>query len=154
MLPAARGGFTLIETLMVMGVFLMVSGFGLYVSMESYRGSLYHSDRDLVVMLLERARAQAINNLCYGSDCEDGKSHGVHIQSDKYILFQGDAYDAGDPLNASFDADNNTQHSFTGDIIFSQLSGTTSAPATITLSGEGRTSEITVSPVGQITWTN
>ncbi len=151
---AARGGFTLIETLLVMGVFVMVSGFGLFVSMESYRGSLYHSDRDLLVALLERARAQAINNLCYGDYCDDGKPHGVHIQSDKYILFQGEAYDAGGAFNVSFDTDSNTEHSFIGDIIFTPLSGTTSALVTIMLSGEGRTSEIMVSPIGRITWTN
>lgn len=147
-------GFTLIEVLLVMGMFVIISSFGLLVSMESYRGATYHSDRDLLLALLQRARAQAINNLCYGSDCEDGKPHGVHIQPDKYILFQGAVYDAGDEMNSSFETDVNVTHSFNGDFIFTQLSATTSGPITITLSGESKTSEITVSPLGQISWTN
>ena len=82
-----EAGFTLMEVLLVIGMFVILAGFGLFVSMETYRGSNYHSDRSLLIAVLERARAEAINNICSGGSCADGAAHGVHIQSDKYILF-------------------------------------------------------------------
>lgn len=146
-------GFSLVEVLVVMALFAIVGGVGLLVSMESYRASSYHSDRALLVTLLQRARVQSLANLCSSSGCTDGAPHGVHVQSDAYILFEGSSYNSADTNNAVFGADTNTTHSFTGDVIFSQLSATTSA-TTITLSGGGRTSDITVSSEGGISWTN
>ncbi len=142
------------EVLLVIGIFVILAGFGLFVSMETYRGSNYHSDRALLIATLQRARAEAINNLCTGSGCTDGAPHGVHIQTDKYILFQGATYNAADTANVAFDADTNSTHSFSGDIVFSQLTGNVAAPVTITIAGGGRTSDITISTVGQISWTN
>jgi hypothetical protein len=77
----------------------------------------------------------------------------VHIQSDAYIVFEGDVFDPSDSENASFEADTNSLHSYTGDVVFSQLTGTTSAPIVITLTGSGRSSDITISRSGRISWT-
>jgi prepilin-type N-terminal cleavage/methylation domain-containing protein len=153
MTAPSKRGFSLIEVIVVVALFGIVAGVGLIVSMESYRASSYHSDRALLVSLLQRARSQAINNLCSSSSCTDGAVHGVHIEADKYVLFEGATYVAGNADNAVFAADTNTTHSFTGDIIFSQLSATTSAQ-TITLTGQGRASDITISAEGRISWTN
>ena len=79
-------GFTMIEILVVIGLFAIAGGFALWVSMESYRGSSFFADRDMFVAVLQRARAEAVNNVCLGAGCTDGKPHGVHIQSDAYIL--------------------------------------------------------------------
>jgi prepilin-type N-terminal cleavage/methylation domain-containing protein len=146
-------GFTLIEILIVIGMLAIVSGFGLFMSMETYRASNYHSDRNLLIATLMRARAEAINNICLGGACTDALPHGVHIQTNAYIMFQGSTYDPSDPQNSSFEADIYSSHSFSGDVIFSQLSGTTSAPIAITLNSAGRTSNITISRLGRISWT-
>jgi Tfp pilus assembly protein FimT len=147
-------GFTLLEILIVIAMSMLVGGFALFVSMETFRGSTFHSDRNLLVATLQRARAQAVNNVCIGV-CTDGKPHGVHIQSDTYVLFQGSSYSASDPLNAVFESSVTTiKTPATLDIVFSQLSGATSA-ATVTLSdAAGRSSVITINAEGQITWTN
>jgi len=138
-----------------MGIFIMVGGLALFVSMETYRGSSFRSDRDLLVAALQHARAQAMNNICFGTGCADGEAHGVHIQSDKYIVFQGSIYDSSDLNNAAFDSTiTTTKTPATLNILFSQLSGN-STPATITLTDvEGHTSAISVSAEGQISWTN
>lgn len=148
-------GFTFFEILVTMGIFIMVGGFALFVSMETYRGASFRSDRDLLVSALQRARAQAMNNTCFGAGCADGEAHGVHIQSDKYVIFQGNAYDSSDPNNAAFDSTiTTTKTPATLDILFSQLSGN-SAPATVTLTdAAGHASAVSVSVEGQISWTN
>lgn len=146
-------GFTMLEMLVVMGILALVGGFALFVSMETYRGSNFRSDRDLLVATLERARAQAMNNVCVGT-CTDGKPHGVHIQSDEYVLFQGSAYDVSDSTNSTFASNTNvTKNPATLDIVFSQLSGTTSAKSITLSSGQG-TSTISVESSGRIIWTN
>ena len=146
-------GFSMLEVLVVLGMFAIVAGFGLFVSMETFRGSNFHSDRDLLVALLQRARAQAVNNMCTGSACTDGVPHGVHIETDKYVLFQGSAYSSSDPLNSTFSANPSVTRPASQDVIFAQLTGNTSATS-IALSGGGRSSTISISAQGQITWDN
>lgn len=149
-------GFTFFEILVAMGIFIIVGGFALFVSMETFRGAHFRSDRDLLIAALQHARAQAMSNICFGACIgNDGQPHGVHIQSDKYIIFQGNAYDSSDPNNAAFDSTiTTTKTPATLDIVFSQLSGN-SAPATVTLTdAAGHASVISVSAEGQISWTN
>lgn len=149
-------GFTFFEILVTTGIFIVVGGLALLVSMETFRGSSFRSDRDLLVSALQHARAQAMNNICFGTCIgNDGQPHGVHIQSDKYVIFQGNAYDSSDPNNAAFDSTiTTTKTPATLDILFSQLSGN-SAPATVTLTdAAGHASAVSVSVEGQISWTN
>ena len=147
-------GFTFFEVLIVMGILVIVGGFALFVSMETYRGSNFRSDRNLLVATLQRARAEAMNNICTGT-CTDGEPHGVHVQSDAYIIFQGSSYNANDSNNAPFDSNTIvTKTPSSLDVVFSQLSGTTT-PVMITLSDSaGHVSTTTISSGGQITWTN
>ena len=143
-------GFTLFEVLIVIGLFTLLGGLALFMSMDSYRGSSFRSDRDLLVSLLQHARARAMNNMCIGT-CTDGKPHGVRVEPDRYVVFQGPGYSPSDPENAVFPA--NPSISRTGmNVVFSQLSATTTATST-TLTGGGRASVISISADGQITWT-
>lgn len=145
-------GFTFFEVLVTIGIFSLVGGLALLVSMESYRGSYFRSDRDLLIAALQHARSQAMSNICVGA-CTDGKPHGVHIEAEKYVIFQGASYDADDPSNAVFAAQAALVRGG-GDIVFSQLSGTTTATTTTLKDDAGRESVISVSADGQITWTH
>lgn len=151
-------GFTFFEILVTMGIFIMVGGFALFVSMETYRGASFRSDRDLLIAALQRARAQAMNNTCFGAGCADGEAHGVHIQSDKYVIFQGNTYNSGDPNNAAFDSTiTTTKTPATLDIVFSQLSGTTSCSSEcgVTLTDQaGHVSVATTTAEGRVYWSN
>ena len=149
-------GFSMIEVLVVLGMFAVMAGFGLYVNMENYRGSSFHSDRDLFVSLLQHARAQAISNKCGGPHCNfNGKAHGVFIQSDSYVLYQVTASTSRDlSEDAVFAANPSLTRTGALDFNFSQLTATTSANKIMTLAGSGKTSDITVSTEGQITWTH
>lgn len=152
-------GFIFFEILVVMGIFIMVGGLALFVSMETYRGASFRSDRDLLIAALQHARAQAMNNICFGACIgNDGQPHGVHIQSDKYIIFQGSTYDSSDSNNAAFDSTITTVKTpATLDIVFSQLSGTTSCSSecAVTLTDQtGHVSVATTTAEGRIYWSN
>ncbi len=152
-------GFTLIEILIVFGLIALLGGLVLFVSMDTFRGTTFRSERDVVVGLLQHARAQAMHNICNGASCTNGMPHGVHVQNDAYIMFQGATYNPTAATNARFDADTSFVHSgylATNDIFFSQLSGTTSCGVCdLTIADTtGRSSTITVSGSGQILWTH
>ena len=137
-----------------MGIFSSIAGVALLVSMNSYRGTTFNNDRNLLVATLAHARAQAINNICLGSGCADGKKHGVHIQSDAYIAFQGTTYNPADATNARFDSSTLISKSGLTDIIFSQLSATTTTIGDIVLSLNERISTTTIGSNGTIVWTH
>jgi len=159
-----RSGFTLIELVVVLALIAMVSGFGLIVSMENYRGYSFHNERDTLVTLLTKARSQAVSNMCFGASCTNGRPHGLHLEPHHYTLFQGDSYATRDTavdevLDARYEGVSAVVPSFT-DIVFAQLSGKAVANplgvATITLidSAGKDTSTISINTEGQISWTN
>lgn len=160
-----RAGITLIEIILVIGIMSITASLGLFVNANSHQGNTFRSSRDLLIATLEHARAQAVNNICLGSECVNGKTHGVHIKTDgngfitSYILFQGEPYDSADPLNTRIDVSGNTSRNVSlslgsdVDIYFGQLSGD-SNPASITLTNDIETSIITINSEGRITWTN
>jgi len=156
--PFSQSGFTLIEILVVLTIFVLIAGFALFVSMESYRGSSFRSERDTAVNVLQKARSQAMSNICLGS-CTDGKQHGVHFTATQYIIFQGATYNSGDATNQAVPVNNavtitDTSGNPPTDIIFSQLDAATTAATVRIKDNSGHSSDISVNTEGQITWTN
>ena len=162
--PINNAGFTLIEIMMVMAFVAIIGGFTLIVSLDSYREYNFHSDRDLLVSALQRARSQAEGNVCLGASCTDGLPHGVSIHPadhpTDYVIFQ--TIDAN-PDYAHRDAtqdvliETNPATVFTpgsAEFVFGSLSGNPTTPGTITLSAAGHSSTVTIGQEGQITWTN
>jgi len=161
-------GFTLIELMVVIGLVIIVLSFGLFFDFDSFRSYSFHGDRDTLLSALQHARAEAMANICRGSssECgEGGKSHGVKILDDRYVIFQGETYNPSSPYNAVLDASLTITHSGISEITFTQLSGnastegadceTTPTPVcNITLTSGARISTITINSEGQIIWTN
>jgi type IV fimbrial biogenesis protein FimT len=153
-------GFTLIEVLVVLSMLAIVAALAVFVSMDTYRGSSFRADRDLLVALLQHARAEAIHNICAGTSCTNTSpaadtTHGLYVGATTYTLFQGSSYalrTTAEDQNYSEDA----LVSRTGatEVVFQPLTGTVAAQATITLTGSGKTSVITIEPSGRIWWTN
>ena len=153
--PNLRRGFSLIEIIVVMSLFIAVAGMGLFVSMDSYRGFMFRSERDSVVSLLNKARSQALNNMCFGATCSGGKAHGVHFAAGQYTIFQGYTYAGRDVASDEVVAARDLAASVTPltDIVFSPLAATTSS-GTFTVTQDSHSSVITVGTEGQIQWTN
>ena len=148
----ATRAFTLIEVIIVLGFLVAGAALSLMVSMDTYRGTSFRSERNLLIAALEHVRSQAVNAVCLGS-CTDAASHGVEITPLAYVIFQGQAYASRDALfDDPVSASPRIAHSGSLEIVFTPYSGT-STGGTITLSDEaGHMSEILVSSFGQITW--
>lgn len=154
-------GFTLIETLVFLGLLGIIASIGLMGSMESYKGYSFRNDRDLLVSVLHKARNRSINNVCLGAGCTGGRAHGVHVQAGQFIIFQGTSYAARDMAvdEVVSMGSETTQISGATDVMFSNHSGfSTTLPAgvwDITITDpSGHSSIVTINTEGRITWTN
>ncbi|UMX47483.1 MAG: hypothetical protein L7H18_03460 [Candidatus Nealsonbacteria bacterium DGGOD1a] len=150
-------GLTMIEVCLAMGLLAIIGSLGLFMSSEILRGGSFHSDRDMVVGVLRRARSLAVNNVCSGAGCADGKSHGVHFDPAKreIVIFQGGGYSASDPANETILFDNKTVYidaSSSVDIIFDRISGNSTATTIILKDGAGHISAVETNSEGRIDW--
>jgi prepilin-type N-terminal cleavage/methylation domain-containing protein len=153
-------GFTLIEVVIVIGLIVIIAAFTLVVSLDDYRGYGFRNERDVVVAVLQKARSQAINNMCFGDSCTDGVPHGVYFGTPgKYVIFQGAGYNPTDEWNEVIVAENNAVSVSGMDrVTFDRLSGdaTIFPPAsTLVFTDErGKESIFTIEDNGRISWTN
>ena len=142
----------MIEILVVFALIAIVGAFTLIFSMDAYRGSNFRSDRDLFVAGLQRARAQAMNNVCSDVLCSDGSPHGVKILSNgTYVIFEGANYASRHQNSDSIFKFNTATTTTSNEIVFSALSGHTSVD-TIVLTGQGHSSTIKLNTEGRICW--
>lgn len=141
-----RKGFTLIETLVALGILASLAGLGFFMSIGQYKTYVLDSDMNTLGSLLQRARSLSMNNV-------NSAEHGVFITGGNYILFQGSSYasrnttyDEPTPISRFVSASGPAEIVFrrlrgdlaagTGDIVLDNGSGT----RIITLNGEGRIS--------------
>lgn len=138
-------GFTFIEVLVTIGLFAVIAAFGLGVGIDTFGRSRVQSDRDLVVLLLQKARARSMNNI-------NQSKHGLYIDTsdDEFVLFQGDSYATRVSEEVTPISPNIT---FSGDpeVVFEQLSGKTSDHI-IEVSGDAANYDITTNNEGRINW--
>ena len=157
--PSRRMGFTLLEILVVLGIFSILGALGLIASMDMYRGFAFRNDRDMLVNLLEKARNESINNICISASCTGGQPHGVRVAANQYVIFQGPSYALRDTTADEFVA---TQYraltigaGSLSEVVFKQLNGDVATAGTITLlDGMGHASVVSMSGEGRISWTN
>ncbi len=144
-------GFTLIEVMIVIGLFALLMGLGLALGMDVYRGVLHRGERQIIVDTLATARARAMTNL-YESE------HGVCAAGADLVIFRGASYSASSPTNESVPGNHATTLASTefgcadGGIVFDQLSGRTDG-GSITIHEDGRDdSTVEVNEEGAIIW--
>ncbi|MBT9168081.1 MAG: hypothetical protein DDT19_01426 [Syntrophomonadaceae bacterium] len=140
-------GFTFFEILVVTGLFSVLIALGLFMSMETFRGSIYRSEQATVVSVLQKARSRAMANI-------DQSPWGVYYDpiANAYFIFRGGSYTPGAtnekiPGNAAV----TVTGLFLPGVVFSQLSGTTTATTTAVVQ-DGRTSTISINYEGAINW--
>lgn len=142
-----------------MGLVLMVVAFGLIVSFDDYRGFTFRNERDIVVNVIQKARSQAINNMCFGAGCTDGKAHGVYFGiPGQYVVFQGTSYATRDTAVDEVIEAKDAAAVLTGlsSVVFNRLRAdtVTTGGTTLTVTQGVRSSVITVEPEGRIWWSN
>lgn len=141
-------GFTLMEVIMVIGIVTALALMGLAAGVDTYQRYLFWVDVDTLVVLLQKARSSAINNI-------GGASHGVYVcDPANFVLFRGASYGAlpAHDLNVGKSkAVVITSCPGVREVVFSPLSGTTSG-SVITASDGVRTAAITINHEGGINW--
>jgi len=134
-------GFTLMEIIVVVALFSILTTLGLFMSMETLRGTLSRSEGSVIVSLLQKARSRAMNNI-------EQSPWGLCYQNGAYTLFKGLTCAAGEETPANANA--STTGLITG-VVFSQLAGTTT-PTTVVLTQNGRTGTTSINYEGTIIW--
>lgn len=148
-------GFTLIEIIIVVAIFVIVFGFGLFISMDFYKSYSLSSEKSIIVSILQKARSQSLYNI-------NQTSHGVHFDNPlKYIIFEcasanPQCTDYATGADTSKDIPIQPSYGITivgipFDVMFEQLSGA-SFDKTITVSDKIRSYDININNEGRIDW--
>jgi len=137
-------------------MFAIVGTMALLMSMQSYGGYSFYTVRQLLVTTLQKARSEALANVCEGAVCTDGVAHGVHISSSELVLFQGIAYDPNDAANVYLPLQNaNITITGASDVVFDPLTANVALPDEIVVTDtKGRVSTTTLGAQGQLSWSN
>lgn len=133
-------GFTLIELIVVIGIFTIVSALSVPFIQSFQTSSNLHTHANTIVRTLRRAQQQAIAG-------RDDSSWGVYFDSsnNQFLMFLGDDYATRDE-----DYDQETEYSnifiidtdFGNEIYFSIYSGQPSEAGTITISSPNNQSKV------------
>jgi prepilin-type N-terminal cleavage/methylation domain-containing protein len=134
-------GFTLVEMLIVISII----GFVASIPLIAFRVSNEHlsvlSGQATVIQALETARNKASSGVA-------NVKHGVHIEHDRVILFQGDSY-TGQGITSFLPPYISTDLSGT-DIVFSRIAGTTTDQTIVISDQSGNATTVIVKNNGFI----
>jgi prepilin-type N-terminal cleavage/methylation domain-containing protein len=166
LLPDNKKGFTLVEVLVVMAIFVFLISVGAVIGLDAFRGANYRSEINVMVSVLERARSRSMNNYYGVPNYGVSMSGFCYDNSDplkpNYVLFRGPSYGASNVSTREAVAGNSAVTIYSPDpnlyclpsnkgIIFTQLSGTTTQ-IDIGLTQDRRTSTTTINYEGAILW--
>lgn len=158
-------GFTLVELLITISILATILALGLFIGFDFYKSYALGSEKTTALSMLQKARGQAMDNI-------NQKRHGVrffldpaHQNALTYILFEcqdpcvsypGSA--AGDLVIGANSKASIASPALPFDIVFEQLDGNcvsancASAPLSITLNDQGKTSNISIDSEGAISY--
>lgn len=119
-------GFTFIEFLLVISIMAITAAAALTMFRDTNKRALTQDAQASVLYALERARSRAVNG--FGET-----DHGVYVKTNSVVAFEGDTYVPGEGREIPLPFPVSTDHSGTA-IVFSRLSGQSTASTTITVS--------------------
>jgi prepilin-type N-terminal cleavage/methylation domain-containing protein len=147
-------GFTLIEVILVIGLFLIVCTLSITLDMKTLYTHSSYDDVDTLLSTLRTARTRSLTNQCAGV-CTDALPHGVYFEHDHYTLFQGNSYDPYDSDNEITQLSPHTHIEGVSTLIFLPRSATaTTTPAGMwnidLIPSYGATTTININSEGRI----
>ena len=138
--------FTILEMLVVFGIFAVIFAVTLPFTIETYRHHILSSETKNIVSVLRRAQGYSLTNSLESS-------FGVSLQGTQSVIFRGvnyanriQSYDEIYPISGTVTVTGPSE------IIFEQVSGRPNTSATITLVSEAKTQTVTVNAQGVIDW--
>jgi Tfp pilus assembly protein FimT len=143
-LPKSGTGFTLIEITLVIALIIIIFGFGLTISFDSFRKNYLKTERDTLISVLQKARGEAINNV-------NDTQHGFYFDGTDYVLFEG----SSSPGTQELKITKNPSITISGltEVVFEQLSGDANSVGDIILSdGINPAVTININQEGRINW--
>lgn len=134
-------GFTLIEVLVTLGIFIFIISFALGVGLDTFARTSINDERDTAIYLLSKVRARSLNNI-------NEAAHGFRIDGDDFVIFEVGGAEEAVPYNDNFtiSGDNDSE------VVFAQLTGGTGETETFTITGTGGSKTVTVNQEGAIVW--
>ena len=115
----------MVELAVVMTVMATLLGFITISLVRSQQGASLTSVEEILLTDLKQQQLKAMIGDTEGR--ADSDQYGIHFDQTKYVLFYG-AYSTGDTSNSVINLDSNMQFNNSNfNVIFSKLSGTTSA---------------------------
>lgn len=142
----SENGITLIEILVTMGILALILSLGYFVGFDFYRNYALHSEKDILLSVLRKARSQALNNV-------NSTSHGVYIGSNSYTIFYGSSFASRDSQY-----DENIREapgialSELNEVVFAPLTATSTASGTIVINNGRKSFFIDINYEGKINW--
>jgi len=119
-------GFTLVEVSVATSIVIILLGFIVINLTHSQQTASLTSIEEILVTDLRQQQLKAMVGDTEGRVTSG--SYEIHFTSDQYILFHGSIYSSSDTSNSAINLDDNMQFNNPNyDIVFSKLSGTTSA---------------------------
>lgn len=126
-------GFTVAEILVVVGIIAVISSISFYFFGSLSQKEVLEKDVASLTALVRNARLLSVAS-------KNASSFGIHLENNKAVLFQGNAYVAGGPNEIIFDFSKEVYLSSWSlsnggsNIVFDRLTGETFGYGTITLS--------------------
>src|SRR3989344_6051803 len=114
-----KAGLTIIELLVVIGIFAIFLSGGLFLNIDSFKSYYFYAEEKMINSLLRVARNRAVSNINH-------VSHGLFISDNDLVLFRGENYDENSPFNEDFRRNESVQveNGFANQsVIFENLSG-------------------------------
>lgn len=144
-------GLTLIEVMVVIGIFSLILLFGLVIDLGSLKRNTFRGEQSTLVSVLQKARSRSMNNMF-------GVTHGVCYIAPNYVIFRTATCDLSG-VNERVPADTNiaslsnfaTTLSPANAVIFDQLTGKTAA-VTINMTDGIKSADIKINNEGTINW--
>ena len=139
-------GLTIIELLVVIGIFTIFLSGGLFFSTDFFRSYYFDAEEKMLVSLIRAARSRALGNINH-------MSHGVFVSEQSFVLFRGESYEENSPTNEDFPRNKSIQVESTllnRTVIFENLNGSPSQTGEIRIFDGQRERVIRIDPEGRI----
>ena len=126
-----QAGFTLLETVMVVGLALILTVISIAALQQFGNRSGHREAAHIILGTLEEAHARTLAS-------QNDTVYGVHFEATEVVVFEGATYIAGDPTNETYPLPprasiTNIALGGSSEATFERLSGSATATGTVTV---------------------